>query len=87
MYCPKCGHKNTDAANFCGGCGKPMHGSNNNKTFLAIVLALLISGAGYGYVTDWSFEWPKETVASTKVEDTSAGEKELRIKKSAYCYQ
>ncbi|ARK22343.1 trypsin-like peptidase domain-containing protein [Sporosarcina ureae] len=82
MYCPKCGHKNTDEANFCGGCGKAMHGSNKNKPLLAIVLALLIGGAGYGYATDWSFEWPKETVASTKAEDSSESEKELRIKKA-----
>ncbi|PID04382.1 MULTISPECIES: trypsin-like peptidase domain-containing protein [unclassified Sporosarcina] len=82
MYCPKCGHKNTDEANFCGGCGKAMYGSTNAKPILAVVLTLLIGGAGYGYATDWSFQWPSETTASVKTKVVHKDEAELKIKKA-----
>ncbi|PID23573.1 trypsin-like peptidase domain-containing protein [Sporosarcina sp. P7] len=82
MYCPKCGHKNTDDANFCGGCGKAMQGSRNMKPIFAIILALWIGGISYGYATDWSFRWPTETVASVKTKLVSKDEAELKIKKA-----
>lgn len=82
MYCPKCGHKHTEEANFCGGCGKAMHRSRNTKPIFAMILALWIGGISYGYATDWSFRWPTETIASIQTEEDSQVEKKLKIKKA-----
>ena len=83
MYCPKCGHKNEEDANFCGGCGKTMHEPKSKKSFLAVALALLIGGLGYGYGTDWSFQWPKESVASNQLQDEAKNESTVTIKKAS----
>ncbi|PIC70883.1 hypothetical protein CSV77_06135 [Sporosarcina sp. P16b] len=82
MYCPKCGHKNTEDANFCGGCGKAIRAVRNTKPIFAMILALWIGGLSYGYATDWSFRWPTETIASVKTKFVSKDETELNIKKA-----
>lgn len=85
MHCTNCGHKNAQDANFCGGCGaainKPKPPSKKNKQpYLAGLLALLI--AGYGYATDWTFQWPNESEVATQ-EEPMKNEKKLTIKKAA----
>ena len=41
MFCNNCGHKNTEGANFCSSCGKPVQeqeGTDNTITFMSAEL-------------------------------------------------
>jgi TM2 domain-containing membrane protein YozV len=61
MRCPKCGVENRPENRFCGSCGQGMAVAAPNQTpassglrsghspFLALLLALVIPGAGYAY--------------------------------------
>lgn len=53
VYCPKCGEKNDQGANFCKGCGVELNPQKNiHKGFLiiGIIFCLLtLGGVGYGF--------------------------------------
>ncbi|GKV66119.1 MULTISPECIES: trypsin-like peptidase domain-containing protein [unclassified Sporosarcina] len=85
MFCSKCGHENSKDAKFCAGCGAEMGQPVKSKWIPAIFLTCLIvlagTGAGYGYATDWSFKFPKKTIASPETEELAVNDEDnIKIK-------
>lgn len=48
MFCPRCGKENDDTANYCQGCGNPLHISSVTPTPTAIPSTTVVKYATFG---------------------------------------
>ena len=73
MFCPNCGVKNEQEANFCGGCGQPIR--KKSRAWWMILIAVLcfgvLGGTGYVYMQITKKEALEHSaLAETEVEET-----------------